>query len=263
VPFAALDDVMLFYTDEGAQTVQPVLLVHGWACDSHDWMWQFPALLEAYRVIAVDLRGHGQSTVTAGGYTPHQFAADLAVLLDAVDAGPVVAVGHSLGAIVVNTLAVEHSAAVAGVVAIDPGYGVDASRRPAIEETVRALSEEDPVVVASRFFAGLYVAQTAAFLPVWHRRRIAGMQPHVIRDSYINLVRGEGAWVWRPTADAFLARRRCPALVVARDSERVSLEIELGSTVVVWERAGHFLHQERPAEFNRLLLGWLAEHPRS
>jgi len=257
MPFVSVGDADLFYTDEG-RGERTLLLVHGWCCDSLDWAWQFAALLEAYRVIACDLRGHGRSTVTAGGYTPHQFAADLTVLLDAVEAGPAVAVGHSLGAIVVNTLAVEHSAAVAAVVAIDPGYGVDAVHRPAIEETVRALSEEDPVAVASHYFAGLYVAETAAFLRDWHRRRIAGMQPHVIRDSYINLVRGDGAWVWRPTADAFLARRHCPTLVVSRNSARVSLEIELGSTVVVWEGVGHFLHQERPDDFNRLLLGWLA-----
>src|SRR5919201_6022325 len=124
VPFASVGDANLFYTHDG-HGEKTLLLIHGWACDSHDWMWQLPALLEAYRVIAVDLRGHGRSTVTIGGYTPQQFAADLSVLLDAVDAGPAVAIGHSLGAIVVNTLAVEHSAAVAAVVAIDPGYGVD------------------------------------------------------------------------------------------------------------------------------------------
>jgi len=74
MPFAELGDVRLFFTDEG-EGDPPILFVHGYSCDSHDWSWQLPHFVAGHRVIAADLRGHGRSSVTDGGYHPTQFAA--------------------------------------------------------------------------------------------------------------------------------------------------------------------------------------------
>ena len=56
----------------------------------------------------VDLRGHGHSAITASGYSQYDFARDCANLIRHVKGGPVVAVGHSLGAFIVSALAVEY-----------------------------------------------------------------------------------------------------------------------------------------------------------
>ena len=60
MPFARIGEVDLFYTDEGAGG-PPILFVHGFSCDSHDWMWQLPHFMRSHRVIALDLRGHGRA----------------------------------------------------------------------------------------------------------------------------------------------------------------------------------------------------------
>src|SRR5438105_10159094 len=97
--FAHVGDVELFFTDDraGDGGGPPILFVHGFSCDSHDWSWQLPHFGARHRVIAVDIRGHGRSSAPEKGYEPRQFAADLAGLLDQLDTGPVVAIGHSLG----------------------------------------------------------------------------------------------------------------------------------------------------------------------
>src|SRR5690606_4142930 len=70
----------LFHTEAG--TGRNVMLLHGWTCDSHDWSWQLPALESKYRVVAVDLRGHGRSEVMgAGQYTPDHYLADIEALI--------------------------------------------------------------------------------------------------------------------------------------------------------------------------------------
>src|SRR5215470_6266999 len=117
--FADLGAVRLFYTDEGSG--DPALVfVHGFACDSHDWSWQLPHFREKHRVVAVDLRGHGRSSAPDQGYGAVDLAGDVAALLRQLSFGPVVAVGHSLGASVVSGLAVEHADLVSGLVCVDP-----------------------------------------------------------------------------------------------------------------------------------------------
>ena len=136
--FANLGEVELFYTDEG-EGGPPMLFVHGFACDSHDWMWQLAHFERCHRVIAVDLRGHGRSSAPEGGYDSTTFADDIAALLRRLKCGPVVAIGHSLGGMIVSALAVEHPELVSAVVSIDPGYLIADETSQAMGSIMEAL----------------------------------------------------------------------------------------------------------------------------
>lgn len=122
MPFARLDNVTLFYTDEGSGE-PPILFVHGYSCDSHDWSWQIPYFVESHRVVAIDLRGHGHSSVPNHGYDHRTFCSGHRrhTILESIGCGPVVAISHSLGAVIVSTLAVKRPDLVRAVVSIDPG----------------------------------------------------------------------------------------------------------------------------------------------
>ena len=261
MPFADVDDgVALFYTEHGAGP--PLLMVHGWSCDSHDWMWQIPALEQGRRLIAMDLRGHGRSSVPVGGYSPPRFAADLARLLETLETGPVVAMGHSLGTVVARTLAVERPDLVDALVLVDPVYGIPAELMPMLEASVTAFAGTDPRLVAQAAFTLFYTPETPAHLPVWHARRIAGMTPAVIAETLINLYTGPDAWAGGPATDAFLARRKVPVLAFYADearaaAERRALPDDGISRIEMWPGVGHFIHQERPGAFNETVLSWL------
>ncbi|MBK7725323.1 MAG: alpha/beta hydrolase [Dehalococcoidia bacterium] len=136
MPFAQVNDARMFYTDEGEGS--PVLMVHGWSCDGSDWAWQIPALKAAgYRCITPDLRGHGRSSVPAGGY-PRQYAADLAGLIGQLGCGPVVAIGHSMGGATVVALAVEHPEVVRAVVPVDSAYGFESETAVTLPQMTQA-----------------------------------------------------------------------------------------------------------------------------
>ncbi|MDQ2723955.1 MAG: alpha/beta hydrolase [Actinomycetota bacterium] len=78
-----------------------ILLLHGITLAASIWHFQLPELAAAgYRVVAYDQRGHGASTVGREGLTLDRLAADLAEVLDALDLGQVVLVGHSMGGMV-------------------------------------------------------------------------------------------------------------------------------------------------------------------
>ena len=101
----------------------PILFIHGYSCDSHDWMWQLPHFagshIESSPSTCVGTVGQALPTRTS---TLERLPSDLARLIGELGCGPVVAVGHSLGGVVASALAVEHGSLVQAVVSVDPGY---------------------------------------------------------------------------------------------------------------------------------------------
>src|SRR5262245_25034967 len=93
-----IGDVELHYVERGAG--EPLLLLHGFTGASGDWahVFDLDALARAYRVIAVDLRGHGRSSNPSGEFTIRGCARDVYGLLDRLGIERFCAIGMSLGA---------------------------------------------------------------------------------------------------------------------------------------------------------------------
>lgn len=110
--------IQLHYEDHG--TGIPVLLIHGLGSSALDWEYQLPALT-GFRVIAVDLRGHGRSTRGAVPISMELFADDLAALLDHLGAEPAHVVGLSLGGGVAFQLALDRPGLVRSLTIVNSG----------------------------------------------------------------------------------------------------------------------------------------------
>jgi len=259
VPFVSAGEVSLFYTDDGTGD-PPLLFVHGYSCDSHDWSWQLPHFVDRHRVIAVDNRGHGRSSVPDSGYDYLDFATDLANLLEQLGCSPVVAIGHSLGGVIASALAVERPQLVRGVVSIDPSYLIPDDVSAGLGPLIDALESADPVAFAQSMLGGTYTAASSSALRTWQMRRIAGMPVHVLTQTMRNLLRNMAP---ASRSAPYLSRRCCPVLALYADPARGVAETALfddpRSRVVTFEGSGHWLHQERPVEVNHLIDTWLRE----
>ncbi|MBC6460873.1 alpha/beta fold hydrolase [Actinomadura sp. HBU206391] len=263
MPFADLGDVRLFYTDDHAGAAgPPVLLVHGFGADSHDWDWHIADLAADRRVIAPDLRGHGGSSAPESGYRPRELADDLVRLLDRIGVERVIAFGHSMGAVVVSALAVEHPQRVRALVCVDPGYGQTpdvAAAFPAMIEGLRA----DAYATALANDAWCYTPVTPPFIRTSHARKILATPPHALAQAFAGMFSGADQFCVRPAADEYLARRECPVLSCWSAAQSASAVWEAGlfkhpaSTALSWPGAGHRLHEERPAEFLLVVKNWL------
>lgn len=95
-----------------------VVLLHGTSANGHVWDAVLDALDTPVRSVRIDQRGHGRSG-DGDGYGAREFVGDVVAVQDALELGPVVVVGHSLGARNAWVLAADHPHRVAGVVAID------------------------------------------------------------------------------------------------------------------------------------------------
>lgn len=153
------DGTSIVYRVTGDAAARPLVLLHGWAQSSKCWGEEvLTALSDRFRVIAVDLRGHGYSGVPRDGYDRRDnWAADVQAVLDAEDARGAVLLGWSYGGLVIcDHLAVHGAGHLAGVVFVgaitsigrgEAGGRVGAAMRAAIPaamsenagEAIRAL----------------------------------------------------------------------------------------------------------------------------
>lgn len=168
-----------------------VVLVHGSAAHGDWWDHVAPQLDAARRVVAIDLSGHGASDHRPA-YALDGWAREVAAVAEAADAwGPLVLVGHSMGAFVALLTAGVPGAAVAGVLAVDP--------------PVREIDSEVRAGRAALAAAVPPVYPTAADAAArWRPRPPQHVLPYV-RDHIAAASVGpvDGGWSWRFDPRAF------------------------------------------------------------
>jgi len=94
--FTTQDQVSIHYTVTGSG--QPLLLIPGWSCSLHFFDKNIGPLAEEFQVIAMDLRGHGDSGKPDHGHRISRYAMDVRELLDHLNIDNVTAAGWSMGA---------------------------------------------------------------------------------------------------------------------------------------------------------------------
>jgi non-heme chloroperoxidase len=158
----------------GPSDAPPVVLLHGWAQSAEVWTRQLLGPLNAsYRMVAVDLRGHGDSDVPADGYdSADAWAADLSAVLAHVGR-PAVLVGWSYGGLVITDYLRRHGTAdVAGLALVgaitEIGRGHPGGRvGPVMRAALPAALSADPDVAGpalSAFVAGMSSAEDTEWL---------------------------------------------------------------------------------------------------
>jgi pimeloyl-ACP methyl ester carboxylesterase len=121
----SVDGVPISY-QTGGDGAATVVFVHGWSCDRGYWREQFDRFAEYYRVVAIDLAGHGDSGPGRTDWTIENFGRDVVAVMDALDLQDVVLVGHSMGGPVVLEAALMAPDRVVRVIGIDTLQDPDA-----------------------------------------------------------------------------------------------------------------------------------------
>ena len=140
--------VSLDYVDLGAREGTPVLLIHGYLDSWRIWESTLPYLSTSFRLIAVTLRGFGDSDKPEHGYKMTDFARDIDAFMDAIEIPSAIVVGHSMGGFIAHQLATEYPDRVLKLILVGTsctGEGNDALGGSAMEAT---LALEDPVPAA-------------------------------------------------------------------------------------------------------------------
>ncbi len=122
--FANINGVRLHYLFAGKG--DPVVLLHGYAQTSHMWRPLIAKLADTHTVIAPDLRGAGQSSTPADGYTKTAMAQDIHALISKLGHQHIQIVGHDIGLMVAYAYAAQYPSEVDRIALMDaflPGIG--------------------------------------------------------------------------------------------------------------------------------------------
>ena len=262
------------------------MFLHGITLDMTTWHYQWRRFSEHYRCVLVDLRAHGRSGKPAGGdYSLGAMGKDVKAVLDAAaPAGPVILIGHSMGAMVMLSFASqfpeEFGSRVRGAVFVDTGasdlareafggLGVRmgaALRRMGDRYTARPELADRLQHRVRRYGADL------TFLIAWATNFGPGASPshveHVARISARTPVE-----VWIHTLRDLLEMDlrdaiehvRVPSLVIVGDRDLLTPKTSAqalrsalpDARAVVITGAGHISMLERHEVFNEVLSGYL------
>jgi pimeloyl-ACP methyl ester carboxylesterase len=206
---SVVNGVRIAFQDSG--NGEPLVLVHGSWGSHHNWDPVVPGLAERFRVVSYDRRGHSESARMEGQGTFAEDVADLAALVEALDAAPAWVVGSSVGAVVTLRLAAERPDLLRGAIVHEPPLRALLSEGGAdgpllvVLELIRA---GDHVGAAERFVDDVALGPGAwAQLPEPMRATMADNAPTYLDE--------ELAPDSRTVDEAALARYAGPVLVTS------------------------------------------------
>ena len=261
--FTASDGARIAYTDEGGG--RPLVLLHGLMADSGFFERQ-RELAGSFRVVAVDLRGHGRSPAGDSPPTIGRLAEDVAELAASLDLEDAIGVGWSLGAAVLwRVLAGPASHLFAGAVVVDmtprvlndDGWDLGLSRETC-EARSQAIRDDFPAFAAA---AGQAIFAAPGAAADRAASAFAANDPAAIGALWESLVEAD----FRP----LLPSIRQPTLVVhgahshlyGADTAGHLVAALPNARAVAFDRSGHAPHLEQSELFNASLREFAATLP--
>jgi pimeloyl-ACP methyl ester carboxylesterase len=128
--YAATVDGIRIHSSASGKGAKTLVFVHGWTCDDSSWAEQVPELSKHYRVITLDLPGHGRSGTTKDGtLSMDLFARAVEAVRAEAKADKVILVGHSMGTPVIRQYARLYPQHVSGLVFVDGLIALGAARQ--------------------------------------------------------------------------------------------------------------------------------------
>ncbi len=187
--FVSVNNLQLHYVEWGIPGSPPMVLLHGFQSNAHTWDTFSRAMADSYHVLALDQRGHGDTSwAPEGDYAPDAFISDIVGFIDALNLGPACLIGHSMGGRHAAMVAADYPDKVIKVVIVD----TPAELPPNIMEMLNQTppSEAPPEPETFDTFEEVILNGIAQY-PLTPEAELR-------HANYHNLYRGaDGKWRWR------------------------------------------------------------------
>jgi len=255
-PAFSEDGVPIYYESQG-QGDYSLVFVHGWCTDMSYWEAQIPSFRVYYRVVTLDLAGHGRSGKDRDVWSMEAFGQDVAAVVRKLDLNHVILIGHSLGGPVVLEAARLLPDRVIGLLGVDTFS--DIYLRPYNDEQIESALEP--------FRTDFQEGMRRYVLENYFRFTSSGkLKKRIILDMAkveADMAIGALEQLLRYGAAETLQQLALPIRSINADRPLVYFRVMRSNTENFTNRflnnVGHFLMIEDPQTFNRVLSEFLGQ----
>lgn len=253
-----LNDINISYNDEGAEGAPIIIFVHGFPLNKSMWDKQINALKDNYRVIAYDIRGHGNSEVGKIDFSIDLFVNDLLSFMDALKIKKTVLCGLSMGGYIALNAIENYSDRFTALILSDTNCTADSPE--AIEKRMNnivSIKENGIEKFANDLIPNLFAPESFKS----NSEEIVAVKEMIVKTAKSSLKKSLHALAERQETCSKLAEIKVPVLILVGDEDKITppeaakamhekIDIALLSII---GQAGHLSNLENPKEFNSQL----------
>ena len=242
------DNIVISYNVEG--NGKPALIfVHGWCCDKGYWKYQVAHFSKDYKVVTIDLAGHGKSGLGRKTWSMEAFGKDVFAVLDKINIEQAILIGHSMGGAVIIEAAKQMPTRIIGLVGVDTYQNIEETYSQEQIEEVISPFRADFVETTRIFVRGMFTPDADSVI-VEQIANDMSSAPHEV---------GIGAVQEYFNFDHVSALKDLKIPIVCINSDKWPTNVEAGQQYAssfelkLMSGIGHFVMIEEPDKFNKLL----------
>ena len=239
-----------------------MIFIHGFPLNKEMWNGQVEELMENYRVIAYDIRGHGNSDAGDGNFSVEIFVNDLLSLMDALKIDKTTLCGFSMGGYIALNAIENYPGRFNALLLCDTNCTGD---KPEAKEkrmkAIESIKEKGLELYAEESLKKLFAPISFSK----HKEEIAIVKEMILKTSKQSLYKTLNALAERSETCSKLNQIKVPVLImVGKEDEITPPEVSLSmhkkiknSSIHIIDRAGHMSNMENPGQFNEHLMNFL------
>jgi pimeloyl-ACP methyl ester carboxylesterase len=258
-----VNDLTVSYIDVGPANSPPIIFIHGFPLNKLMWEKQIELLKEKYRVIAYDIRGHGNSDAGSDKFSIDLFVNDLLRLMDTLMIKKTILCGFSMGGYIALNAIEKYPERFNALLLCDTNCTDDIpeakeKRMKAIESIREKGLEQYAEQSLKKLFAPISFSKNI--------EEIAVVKEMIMKTSKQSLYKTLHALAGRKETCTKLHQIKVPVLIlVGKEDEITPPDVAMimhakikGSTIHIIDYAGHLSNMENSGEFNNHLSGFLS-----
>jgi 3-oxoadipate enol-lactonase len=249
-----INGITIAYSDRG--TGLPIVFLHAFPLNRTMWAPQEEALCSQFRIITIDLRGHGESDTPLWRYTLEQSADDVCALLDQLAIQQAVFVGLSMGGYVLFAFYRRYAARVKGLILADTKAQADTTEgKDGRFQMAQTAYTKGPSAIADIMHPKLFSHATIKTRPA-----LVQQVRTIIENSRISGIAGDlMAMAERLDSIPLLSQITCPTQIIVGELDQATPPSDAKLMADQISNAAHLTNLEQPEVFNQIVAAFASE----